>query len=171
MSNDFGLSPEECVALGKILKGRRAWISGLAEPARGDLVRAGYIVLWTTDKRGRVLEGGPYATLTPWGAERLGVELRERRWVKWIHNHDRCERVLIEEPYWAQVTNRLPRSFVLPHQAHQCGLDYPELVPDPAPGPEYLVDEEGAPVTLLGGYKARIDYRLHHHNSALEVIR
>lgn len=161
MGDDLGLRGEEWAVLEAIVRGRRAWVAGLAELVVGRLVEAGFVVVWSSDAWGHELVGGPYATLTPWGAERLGVELRERHWVKWVHTASHHERVLVEEPYWARVNSRPHGPFVLPHQARQCGLDYPELVPDSAPGPEYLADEEGKPITFFGGYRARIDGRLH----------
>lgn len=163
MSGDFELREEEVAVLGRIIGGRRAWVAGLGGTVVERLVEVGFVVRWERDAWGRSLVGGPYTTLTPWGAERLGVELRERHWVRWDHYSDHYERVLVEEPYWARVNGHTRSSFVLPHQARQCGLDYPELVPDPAPGPEYLVNEDGKPITFLGGYKARIDHRLAHH--------
>lgn len=150
---------EEQLVLVTILRSRRAWVSGLDGLLVDRLEEAGMVIRWATDIGGHDLEGGPYVTLTPWGAEQLGVELRERHCVRWVHEPDHHERVLIEEPHWVKAG--LPqRSFVLPRQAQQCGLEYPELVPDPSPGPEYLVDEEGTEVTLLGGYKVKIDPRL-----------
>lgn len=163
MSNDFGLAAEEWHALEELLRCRRAWTNGLSEPMTSRLVEMGFVVLWTQDAQGRALKGGPYATLTPWGAEKLGVELRERRWVQWIHDQDHYERVLIEEPYWAPITSRFHHALVLPRQSQQCGLQYPELIPDPVAGPEYLTDEEGEALMFFGGYKATIDRRLSHH--------
>jgi hypothetical protein len=158
-SRNLELTEEEQAALEAIIRNRRAWIAGLGVEVVERLVVAQIVVLWATDSQGRPLEGGPYATLTPYGAEQLGVELRERRWIKWVHQAGYHERMLIEEPYWVRI-GRPQRAFVLPGQARQCGLDYPELVPDPAEGPEYLVDEEGSPITLLGGHEVVIDPRL-----------
>lgn len=160
MSNDLGLGVEEWVALGMITGGRRAWVSGIKESVIRKLIEVGLVERWSSDIWGHELEGGPYATLTPWGAERLGVEIRERHWVKWVRFGSYHERVLVEEPYWARVGSRGSGSFILPSQARQCGLEYPELVPDPVLGPEYLTDGDGEPVTFFGGYRARIDRRL-----------
>lgn len=162
MGNDLGLRDEDRAALETIVKCRRAWLAGLAEPIMRRLIEAGFAVLWDRDAHGRLLVGGPYITLTPWGAERLGVELRERHYIRWERHETHSERLFIEELYWARVG--IPqRPFVLPPQARQSRLDYPDLVPAPVPGPEYLTDEDGEPILLFRGYKARIDPRLHRH--------
>lgn len=162
MGSDFGLGEDEVAVLGRIVGGRRAWVAGIVGSVMERLVEVGFIVQWERDAHGRELKGGPYITLTPWGAERLGVELRERHYVRWERHETHNERFFVEELYWAWVG--IPqRPFVFPHQARQSSLEYPELVPDPAPGPEYLTDEDGEPILLFRGYKARIDHRLHRH--------
>lgn len=66
-------------------------------------------------------------------------------------------RVAEENPYFKRVepdkNGKLPlvhRTIRLPRRAREVELACPELVPDPAPGPEYLTDDEGEPVNLFG---------------------
>jgi hypothetical protein len=153
MCRDFECTGPERAVLAAIVGAPRAWAgsSGLDETAVAALVAAGVVEPWAEDRRGRAIAGGPYLTLTPWGAWALGVELVEHLVV--------ADGEAEEVPRW-QAVGRDPRPVRLPRRACEYRLAAPELVPDPRPGPEQAVDDDGEPLTLFGGVPVMVDRRM-----------
>ncbi len=151
------LSADAVDVLTAIVGGRLAWtpVADLGNEAAVDgLITGGLVIRWTT----RVID---VATLTPFGAWLMEVELVER--VR------RKGEDLEEEPMWAKRPAP-PRQLRLPRHAHEIRYPWMETFPDPLPGPEYLIDDEsGKPVELfaklfdgewIGGVRIVIDKRM-----------
>lgn len=72
----------ECVVLGKITSSKKAWVEldELAEDGDSvtSLVLEGLVEIWPAGEQGRGVNHPPIVTLTPLGAEILGVTLIER---------------------------------------------------------------------------------------------
>jgi hypothetical protein len=81
---------------------------------------------------------GVVLTLTPRGADRLGVEI--------------VEELVTDRPRWGPLDSG-PRYALMPRYRRTCSLEFPEEIVDPAPSPEqYLLDEvSGKPVLLFAG--------------------
>jgi hypothetical protein len=153
MRTDFEWTDGQRAVLASIIHAPRAWTpaAGLDGSAVADLVALGVVAPWSEDRKGRAIAGGPYLTLTPWGAALLGVEVAER----WELEGGNAEEV----PHWAPAG--LPeRPVRLPRRACEYRLAAPESVPDPRPGPEQAVDDDGEPLTLFGGVPVMVDRRM-----------
>lgn len=145
--------------------------TGLDPTALTELVAQGVVTVWATDGKGHAIEGGPYATLTPWGAWLLKQVIVERyvyepgttpRWVATRPSGPVIRpvaiRVAIEEPGWhpARAIDEhgdpeWPRGMLpIPARAGEVRLRSPELVIDHRPGPEQVMDDEGKPLLILG---------------------
>ncbi len=139
------LSEPEVALLDAITRGRWAWASQIYLVASGhepstmaSLVRRGWLVLWTTpddpacNTSRRTCPCGLVVTLTPWAAEEQSVEIIEEgtaerpRWTR-IRYDERGKRTEKGKP---------------PIHAFAYELRLPETIPDPTPGPEFMVDEE-----------------------------
>jgi hypothetical protein len=149
------LGDPEWAALGAVVAGRWAWSAQIYLAASGHepatlagLVEGGHLEPWELPDDPRCpFPAGLVLTLTPATAEALGVEI--------------VEEGPAERPRWARVryddrgrrTDRgKPAIRAFPYEVR---LRMPELVPDPAPGPEFLVDEEsGEEVRLIAGGSA-----------------
>jgi hypothetical protein len=94
------------------------------------LQELGMVALWARLRRGDAW------TLTPFAASVLNVEI--------------VERGPQETQVWGEA-GTAPKSVRVPAERWMRRLPFPELVPDPLPGPdsEYLLDEAGEPVRLL----------------------
>lgn len=143
----FAAESDEVAVLRAIILGRRAWVA--AEDLRASpgvlagLESAGWITPWDRDALGTLLVPGSW-TLTSWAAEVLGVELDETPFA--------------EVPFWV-ATGNASVSVVQPPQERTVPLRHPERVVDTHPGPEYLVDDDGEPITIAG-VPVEIDPRL-----------
>ncbi len=161
------LTDGQRAACAAIIGAPEAWsrLEDLADHAEAlvELLALGLVVLWERPDY-------PAVTLTPWGAFVLGVEIDEE-WRDGVEEREEqpldrplvrvhlTERVKVETPVWVRAGQadhpvRLPR-----HARIGSTLVRPELVPDERPGPEYLTDDAGQPVTVLG-VPVRIDRRL-----------
>jgi hypothetical protein len=113
------------------------------EPAVIDaLVEQGWLELWLG------IQQGPAVTLTPYAADRLGVEL--------------IEVGLDETPVWAHRGDVDPgRPIRIRRNVHERPLPYPEQLIDPAPPvPDIVIDGwSGEPIRLWGRTISR-DHRL-----------
>jgi hypothetical protein len=115
------------------------------------LVASGLAELWSADREGHPLEGGPYAALTPLAAEQLGLAL-----------HEPLE---LGAPHWvpADLVYRRRRPIRLVYYRFEGTrrLRWPELVVDPRPGPlEQLIDQETGKAMVLCGAPVYVDPRL-----------
>lgn len=113
-----------------------------------ELEAAGWTERWVM---GKGSDTRTFWTLTPWGAKSFGVAL--------------VEYGIRERPRWSKTGNEKP--FVMNQRvAYQEELLDPELIPDPAPSPEFLIDEtSGQPVKLFqkegfAGFAVIVDKRL-----------
>lgn len=141
--------PEHQVdALAAIVAAPAPWAALGREHARavGELVEAGVIVEWVADAEGRPLVDGPFYTLAPHGAARLGLALDEP---------------VEGRPEWVRVGQELP-PIRLPREGRVGRMDHPELLVDRAPGPEMmlLIDEATNEPIRLFGHVIEIDDRI-----------
>lgn len=143
----------EAAALNAITQGRWAWSKQIFLAASGHdpatlnaLIAKGLAVEyeWPVDDPSFPFPTGLTMTLTPYGAEWLDVEIEEigpserNRWAR-IRYDERGRRTDRGKP--------AIRAF-----RYESRLRLPELIPDTAPGPEYLVDEEsGEEIRLAAG--------------------
>ncbi len=146
------LNPSERAAVDAIIAGKVGWAWTLALEAAGHtetvlaaLEAGGWLVRWP-------LAVGVAWTFTPIGARWAEVELYEARDGQW--------------PAWVDSPAPVRKLHAAKH-AHEVQLLWPELVVDPLPGPEFLVDEVSGEVLRLfagatgtGGVPVRIDPRL-----------
>jgi hypothetical protein len=173
------MSDADLAFLDAIVAGVEAWsmVDALEAAGHGGatlagLEAAGFVERWERPD-------GLAVTLTPWGKYCREVEIGERTIVVRVAKTEGGQPVIGRDgepatvgvpelvPYWkAPGTPTAPRSAL----RVGCRLPFPELVPDPLPGPEYLVDEisekpielfarlfDGSPVE---GVKVVIDKRL-----------
>jgi hypothetical protein len=131
------LSTAQWRALAAIVAAPKAWArigqlrqAGVRASTLHKLQALGMVALW-----GRLRRGDAW-TLTPFAASFLGVEI--------------VERGPQERQVWGEA-GTAPKSVRVPAERWMRRLPFPELVPDPLPGPdsEYLLDEAGEPVRLL----------------------
>lgn len=151
------MTEAEAAALDAVSRGRWAWVAQVYLAASGHdpatltgLIEKGLLVPWDTPPDPACLASpaappcGLVLTLTPYGAERLGVEVVEAGPAE----RPRWERIRYDER--GRRTDRgkpAIRAF-----RYESRLRLPELIPDTAPGPEYYVDEEsGKPIRLAAG--------------------
>lgn len=167
-------------ALSLILAAPEAWVTQDTLEAAGvpvaeleGLEAEGLLVRWPLPK-------GLAWTLTPWGVWVADTRIVEKpvrgplRAVKRKREHPQLGKLkyvrdtALDTPHFAEGRfdmesdgRDLPQ-VKIPRHAHECPLDFPELVPDPLPGPEFLEDEEGEPVRLFGerAVTVRIDKRI-----------
>jgi hypothetical protein len=132
---------------------RKAWAPRSAVNGRlPRLLELDLVELWESDALGQPLEGGPYLSLMPHGADVMGVEL--------VEHGDGSEptwRPIPDLPPDARINRRRPLRLRPPWLSNH--ISFPETIPDPGPGPPELLDDEGAPVVLLG-VPIRLDPRL-----------
>lgn len=154
---------------------RRAW--SMVETLRADghagetlasLETTGLVDHWSHPS-------GPAVTLSPWGKFVQDVEILERPTTVQEEATDRDElgkRVRVKvaredvELFWGKEDPSRRRPFRLPRRRREFSTPLPELIPDPGPGPEYLLDDDGEPVQLFAalftgtGFPVEIDHRL-----------
>jgi hypothetical protein len=118
----------------------------------------GVVVRWTEGKDGAPLDGGARVTLTPWGAERLGLELDEDDRGVRVESADggRVTRPA-ETPYWRGAdprpwTRRPPKGVRTPREGKRREMPLPELLAAPYRSPldALCADEKGVPIVLFG---------------------
>ena len=134
-------------ALEAIVVAPEAWssvpaleLAGVTEADVDELVALGLAVRWRP-RVGKTVED--LVTLTAWGAYLDRVEIDERMQLG-------DEQQVIEVPYWVGVGDGSAH-VVLPKHARGYRIPFPELIEDPAPGPDVLLDEmTGEPVLLWG---------------------
>lgn len=181
----------ECVVLGKITSSKKAWVEldELAEDGDSvtSLVLEGLVEIWPAGEQGRGVNHPPIVTLTPLGAEILGVTLIER--IETLppqcpsaavegRNQGRKKKKK-EDPYpcsnqtqrWDRINpethlgiHELPY-VILPGHPFQVSTDILTWLPAPVVEPEFLNQPDGRPVKLFAGgggngYPVPIDPRL-----------
>jgi hypothetical protein len=139
----------EVLRLRGVLDGRRIWKSarylarlGIGAAMLHALEAAGTAQRWERDCRGKPFKS-VWWTLTPWGAEALGLGVDEDK-----HGVPRWVKGEAEGPF------RIRQQFA--------PLKYPNLIPDPrsCPPPRYLLDPgTGEPISIMGR-EVPIDPRL-----------
>jgi hypothetical protein len=150
------MTDAEAADLEILRTGARPWVPvKRLNGALDALVASGDAEVWSADKEGRPLEGGPFACLTPLGAERLNLRLYEVGDAgppKWgyidfdLYGHPWPLKV-----HWFDFFEK--------KRWHRVG--FPEGIEDPNPGPlQQLIDaESGEPVTLFGTVPVMVDVR------------
>lgn len=134
-------------ALREIIAAPALWVetTGLLHAgALPSLVALGLAAAWERDRHGRPLDGGPFATLTPLGAARLGVVA--------IEHAEEC-------PSWG-LPGHEPPYVVLPPEHRMRRLRFPERIAAKPEGPEYVMDEETAEPVMILGARVLLDRRM-----------
>jgi hypothetical protein len=157
---------------------RRAWSMVATLEARGHAAEtlAGLEAAELVERWDR--PDGLAVTLTPWGKYVRDVVLLERPRIVREEQTDRDDKgkritVRVErediELYWGTEDPSRPRPVRLPYRRREFSMPHPELKPDPTPGPEYMLNDEGSPVELfkglfngqnVEGIKVEVDNRL-----------
>lgn len=153
-----------------IVSAPEAWanFSDVIELCGEDAVKhaadVGAIVLWDRPDF-------PVLTLTPWGAECVGVEIDEVWRPGWEEREEweprrpakqptvHYDRTMIETPIWVREGLGSPSVRLPKHVRIGVTLVRPDLIEDEPTSPEYLTDDEGQPVTVFG-QPVKIDRRI-----------
>lgn len=147
------LTTDETDVLDRIIKSRKAWVARSKFVAKivERLQDLGLIASWAFDRMGKTLQGGPYVTLTPLGAELRGVTLIEWRegYPRWGSLKRALERERHHHPIRAKVWVGM----------HLMTFNELTMIPDNHEKP-ILKNEDGDPIKLFNGYTILIDPRL-----------
>lgn len=159
------LNLDEVSVLDQIVSSNGAWVSlvSLVPPAAvKNLLDLGFISLWCKDAFGRVLKGGPFVTLTPFGASARHVTLYERieGYPRWIDTKRAARRESNHSPLregrWAGIRS----------------MSLPELIAVQDKREVYMSDDDGHVVYIFNGVPIKIDPRLsrYKHRASLVVF-
>jgi len=159
------LTADQARALDVIVLAAEAWttiaalaLEDVADATLAELVGLELVERWDPPLAGPGMRE-ELATLTPWGAYVLGVEIDERMTVE--------DGDAIEVPFWV-MRGKGSDCVVLPKHARECCLPFPELVPDRESEPEdaevdveprYLIDPWTEEPVAIWGVPVEIERR------------
>jgi hypothetical protein len=154
----LNVSDDGRALLEAIMTGQEAWSMVAALEATGHaagtlagLVAAELVVPWDRPD-------GKAVTLTPWGQFLTDREIHERVTLlreEKVEENGAGRRVTIKVEvedvrlFWGREGQEASGPMRLPRRRHEFRMPYPDLRAAPGPGPEYVLDEDGDPVTLF----------------------